>query len=154
MGKAGERFADFPISIPPYLTALCDPLPRQQEWVSSQRWLCTKNVRNFLRAGGKGCTKMKSQSMNLMGIEFVWLSMLWLVCRFGTKTSHKLFILNLSQHYSDECILSTLTPASAWWKKQMPTVVIVVLQVGLVPLHLKGPWTPYSLQELSFPKCW
>ena len=23
-----------------------------------------------------------------------------------------------------------------------------VLQVGLVHLHLKGPWTPYSLQEL------
>jgi len=32
-----------------------------------------KNVRNFLRAGRKGCTKMKSQSINLMGIEFAWL---------------------------------------------------------------------------------
>ena len=41
-------------------------------------------------------------------------------CKFGTKTFEKLFILNLSQH-SDEFILNTLTPASAWWKKQMPT---------------------------------
>lgn len=73
-----------------------------------------KNVRHFLRAGRKGCTKMKSPFHEFDGYRICMaLSMLWLVCKFGTKTSNKLFILNLSQHYSDECILNTLTPASA-----------------------------------------
>ena len=114
-----------------------------------------KNVRNFLRAGRKGCTKMKSQSMNLMGIEFAWLypgcgKFLQVWNKNFSQTVHSEFEPTLwwmhFEHF-DPCIRLV-------FKKQMPAVVIVVLQVGLVHLHLKGPWTPYSLQELSFPKCW